>query len=260
VDLADDRARRDLFDRVAASHADVVVVTEELLVYSEEARGRSLAGELRRRPSMQRWVLEAVAPVRCPHSSQSAACNLAFRTWMRITTSEQRSGSQSRSSSTGSLLCRALCAGPTPYDLEPPCRCRVEAHNQLGNRNRTIIRAATPTQAKRISRVPLGSCALPTSFCSRPCHRHAGCARLPLHVRARNASERPERGLSVPVISRAPLGSGGAVARDARSPERRLKSIPRLKPGGVSRPFRIWHRVSAPLSLPLPYWPIQWTN
>ena len=38
VDLADDQARESLFDRVAGSHTRVVVVTEGLLVYLDEAR------------------------------------------------------------------------------------------------------------------------------------------------------------------------------------------------------------------------------
>ena len=62
VDLADDRARASLFDRVAASHTRVVVVTEGLLVYLDEARVASLADGLRARRPMRRWILESVAP------------------------------------------------------------------------------------------------------------------------------------------------------------------------------------------------------
>jgi methyltransferase (TIGR00027 family) len=62
VDLADDQARGRLFDRVAASYTRVVVVTEGLLVYLDEALVASLADGLRARPSMRRWVLESVAP------------------------------------------------------------------------------------------------------------------------------------------------------------------------------------------------------
>jgi len=62
VDLADDQARASLLDRVAASHTRVVVVTEGLLVYLDEARVASLAEGLRARPSMRRWILESVAP------------------------------------------------------------------------------------------------------------------------------------------------------------------------------------------------------
>jgi methyltransferase (TIGR00027 family) len=62
VDLADASARQQLFERVASSHARVVVITEGLLVYLEEAVVRSLGAELRARPAFQRWILEAVAP------------------------------------------------------------------------------------------------------------------------------------------------------------------------------------------------------
>jgi methyltransferase (TIGR00027 family) len=62
LDLADEPARRTLFDRVAASHARVVVVTEGLLVYLEEGVVASLADGLRARSSMRRWVLESVSP------------------------------------------------------------------------------------------------------------------------------------------------------------------------------------------------------
>jgi methyltransferase (TIGR00027 family) len=62
VDLADNQARESLFDRVAASHARVVVVTEGLLVYLDEALVASLAEGLGARPSMRRWVLESAAP------------------------------------------------------------------------------------------------------------------------------------------------------------------------------------------------------
>jgi methyltransferase (TIGR00027 family) len=62
VDLADASARRQLIERVASSHARVVVITEGLLVYLEESVVRSLAAELRAQPAVQRWILEAVAP------------------------------------------------------------------------------------------------------------------------------------------------------------------------------------------------------
>ena len=62
VDLADASARKQLIERVASSHARVVVITEGLLVYLEESVVRSLAAELRAQPAVQRWILEAVAP------------------------------------------------------------------------------------------------------------------------------------------------------------------------------------------------------
>src|SRR5580658_5885282 len=60
VDLADSEARQHLFDHVAGAHARVVVVTEGLLVYLEEAAVGSLADELRARTSMRRWILESI--------------------------------------------------------------------------------------------------------------------------------------------------------------------------------------------------------
>lgn len=62
VDLADDQARASLLDRVAGSHARVVVVTEGLLVYLDEVRVASLADGLRARAPMRRWILESGAP------------------------------------------------------------------------------------------------------------------------------------------------------------------------------------------------------
>ena len=62
VDLADDQAREDLFDRVASAHARVVVVTEGLLLYLDEVRVASLADGLRARAPMRRWILESCAP------------------------------------------------------------------------------------------------------------------------------------------------------------------------------------------------------
>jgi methyltransferase (TIGR00027 family) len=62
VDLADAQARRNAFDRIAATYARVVVITEGLLVYLDEVLVASLAADLRARPSMRRWVLESVAP------------------------------------------------------------------------------------------------------------------------------------------------------------------------------------------------------
>jgi methyltransferase (TIGR00027 family) len=62
VDLADVKARHRLLDEVAGAHARVVVVTEGLLVYLDEATVGSLADELRARASMQRWVLECMTP------------------------------------------------------------------------------------------------------------------------------------------------------------------------------------------------------
>jgi methyltransferase (TIGR00027 family) len=75
LDLGDEQARRNAFDRVAASHARVVVITEGLLVYLDEALVSSLADELRSRSSMRRWVLETVAP---------EVVNRTMRAWGKI--------------------------------------------------------------------------------------------------------------------------------------------------------------------------------
>jgi len=62
LDLGNEQARRSAIDRVAASHARVVVISEGLLVYLDEAVVSSLARELRSRPSFRRWVLEGASP------------------------------------------------------------------------------------------------------------------------------------------------------------------------------------------------------
>jgi methyltransferase (TIGR00027 family) len=62
VELADASARGQLLERVLSEHARVVVITEGLLVYLDEAVVRSLAAELRARPAVKRWVLEAATP------------------------------------------------------------------------------------------------------------------------------------------------------------------------------------------------------
>lgn len=61
VELADATARRALFSRVASSHERVVVITEGLFVYLDEAVVRALAAELRAQAAFQRWILEATA-------------------------------------------------------------------------------------------------------------------------------------------------------------------------------------------------------
>lgn len=62
ADLADERARGELLDRVAARHERVVVVSEGLLVYLDERRVGSLADALHARPSMQRWIFDNITP------------------------------------------------------------------------------------------------------------------------------------------------------------------------------------------------------
>ncbi|MBV9947621.1 MAG: class I SAM-dependent methyltransferase, partial [Myxococcales bacterium] len=62
LDLADARARRDALAHVAGSHERVVVVTEGVLVYLDEALVSAIANELRALPAMRRWILETAAP------------------------------------------------------------------------------------------------------------------------------------------------------------------------------------------------------
>jgi len=62
TDLANASARRKLFDHVGSSYTRVVVVTEGLLVYLDEAVVRSLGAELRALGAVQCWILEAIAP------------------------------------------------------------------------------------------------------------------------------------------------------------------------------------------------------
>jgi methyltransferase (TIGR00027 family) len=62
LDLADNEARRNVLDRVAASYGRVVVVTEGLLVYLDEGLVAMLADDLCARTPMRRWVLESAAP------------------------------------------------------------------------------------------------------------------------------------------------------------------------------------------------------
>jgi methyltransferase (TIGR00027 family) len=77
VDLADGGARGELFDRVAARHERVVVLTEGLLVYLDENLVGSLAGALRARPSMQRWILDNITPESLAQNMQAWGATLA---------------------------------------------------------------------------------------------------------------------------------------------------------------------------------------
>jgi methyltransferase (TIGR00027 family) len=62
LDLTDRRALTALTARIAAEHERVLVVTEGLLVYLEEAAVRALADDLRACPAIRSWVLESAAP------------------------------------------------------------------------------------------------------------------------------------------------------------------------------------------------------
>lgn len=62
LDLADAVARRELFARVGTQAKRVLIVSEGLLAYLDEATVGSLADELRRSMPDSRWLLENVAP------------------------------------------------------------------------------------------------------------------------------------------------------------------------------------------------------
>ncbi|MCL2451109.1 MAG: SAM-dependent methyltransferase [Polyangiaceae bacterium] len=81
VDLADDVARRSAFDRVAAAHERVVVVSEGLLIYLDEAVVATLARDLRARAPMQRWVLETMSPEMVRRNMRARGKALANAQW-----------------------------------------------------------------------------------------------------------------------------------------------------------------------------------
>jgi methyltransferase (TIGR00027 family) len=62
LDVTDPQARGALLARLAADHAVVLVVTEGLLAYLDEADVQALAQALYGSPPIQSWVLEAAMP------------------------------------------------------------------------------------------------------------------------------------------------------------------------------------------------------
>lgn len=62
LDLTDRDALRGLLARLGAERARVLVVTEGLLVYLDEARVRALAQDLFAAPAVVHWALEAASP------------------------------------------------------------------------------------------------------------------------------------------------------------------------------------------------------
>lgn len=62
LDLADDVARGELFARVGAQAKRVLIVSEGLLAYLDEATVSALAAELRQNLPDSRWLLDNVAP------------------------------------------------------------------------------------------------------------------------------------------------------------------------------------------------------
>jgi methyltransferase (TIGR00027 family) len=62
LDLADDGARREVFDRLGQRSKRAVVVTEGLLVYLAPEQVAALARDLARQSSFQYWVIDMVSP------------------------------------------------------------------------------------------------------------------------------------------------------------------------------------------------------
>lgn len=62
LDLNNAAARRALFARIAEKHAAVLIVSEGLLVYLDEASVASLATDLRQALPRARWLLENISP------------------------------------------------------------------------------------------------------------------------------------------------------------------------------------------------------
>jgi len=62
TDLADGFARRELFRMVGASSRRVLVITEGLLIYLQEAQVTNLARDLHDIPAMQRWLTDLASP------------------------------------------------------------------------------------------------------------------------------------------------------------------------------------------------------
>jgi len=62
VDLADVGARRELFDRLGQNARKVLVITEGLIIYFSPDEVASLAQDLARPPSFQRWVTDVASP------------------------------------------------------------------------------------------------------------------------------------------------------------------------------------------------------
>ncbi len=62
ADLADGAARRALFTRVGAAANKVLVITEGLLIYLDEAQVKSLAADLHQQVTFKRWLMDIASP------------------------------------------------------------------------------------------------------------------------------------------------------------------------------------------------------
>jgi len=62
LDLSDRDARRDLFEKLGRRGQKALILTEGLLIYLNSREVGSLAEDLARPPSFQRWILDVVSP------------------------------------------------------------------------------------------------------------------------------------------------------------------------------------------------------
>jgi methyltransferase (TIGR00027 family) len=62
LDLSDEKARQELFDHLGAKSIQALILTEGLLVYLTAEQVGSLAQDLARPGSFQRWVCEVISP------------------------------------------------------------------------------------------------------------------------------------------------------------------------------------------------------
>jgi O-methyltransferase involved in polyketide biosynthesis len=62
LDLSDREARRELFEKLGRRAQKALILTEGLLTYMTSQEVGSLAEDLARPPSFQRWILDVVSP------------------------------------------------------------------------------------------------------------------------------------------------------------------------------------------------------
>jgi methyltransferase (TIGR00027 family) len=77
VDLADSSARAAMLKEVAGASRNVLVITEGLLVYLDEAQVRSLAIDLAAQPSIRGWILDLASPALLKMMAKSMGPQLA---------------------------------------------------------------------------------------------------------------------------------------------------------------------------------------
>ena len=80
VDLADERARAELFDKIDAASKSVLVISEGLLVYLTHEQVASLARDLAARPTFRYWLLDLASSLLLTYMN---------RTWGKRLNAEQ---------------------------------------------------------------------------------------------------------------------------------------------------------------------------